>query len=145
METNFHDGEYILTEKVTYRFNPPQRGDVIVFKAPPDDHDEFIKRVIGLPGDTVMVQNCHVYVNNQQLNETYLRSDLCTNPGSLAKEGEPLTVPAGKYFLLGDNRPHSLDSRFEQVGFLGKEKFTGKAWIIYWPLNRLGSVKGVTY
>ncbi len=145
METNFHDGEYILTEKVTYRFNSPQRGDVIVFKAPPDDHDEFIKRVIGLPGDTVMIQNCHVFVNNQQINETYLSKDLCTNPGSFAKEGQTLTVPAGKYFLLGDNRPHSLDSRFDQVQFIGKDKFTGKAWIIYWPLSNIGSVKKVTY
>ena len=143
METNFHNNEYILTEKVTYYFNQPKRGDVVVFKAPPDGHDEYIKRVIALPGETVKVQNCKVYVNGNLLNESYLSPTLCTNPGTFATEGTTLTVPANNYFMLGDNRPHSLDSRY--IGFIGKDKFTGRAWIAYWPVSNAGVVKGVTY
>src|SRR5258708_1127236 len=144
METNFHNNEYILTEKITYDFNKPKQGDVIVFKAPPDGHDEYIKRIIGLPGDTVMVNNCKVYVNGQKLNETsYLADSVCTNPGTFATEGLTLTVPANNYFLLGDNRPHSLDGRY--FGFINKDKFTGRAWLIYCPLGNAGVVKHATY
>lgn len=143
MEINFHNNEYILTEKVTYYFNKPQRGDVVVFKAPPDGHDEYIKRIIGLPGERVMVQNCRVFVNGQLLTENYLPTNLCTNPGTFATEGTSLVVPSNQYFLLGDNRPHSLDSRY--IGFIGQDKFTGRAWVAYWPLSDLGGVKSVTY
>ncbi len=143
METNFHNNEYILTEKITYDFNQPKRGDVVVFKAPPDGHDEYIKRIIGLPNDTVMVQNCRVYVNGTKLNETYLAETICTNPGTFATEGLTLTVPASNYFLLGDNRPHSLDGRY--FGFINKDKFTGRAWIVYWPFANAGVVQHANY
>lgn len=143
MESNFHNGEYILTEKVTYDFNKPERGDVIVFKAPPDGHDEYIKRIIGLPGDKVKVENCKVFVNGNQLNEKYLSAELCTSGGTFLTEGQEISVPTNNYFVLGDNRPHSLDSRY--FGFIGKDKFTGKAWIVYWPLNDVGVVKAVSY
>lgn len=144
MEVNFHDGEYILTEKITYDFNAPKRGDVIVFKAPPDGHDEYIKRIIGLPGDTVMVQNCKVFVNSKQIDETtYLDPSICTNPGTYATEGATITVPTNNFFVLGDNRPHSLDSRY--FGPIGKDKFTGRAWIVYWPVKNAEVVKGVSY
>lgn len=145
MESNFHNNEYILTEKVTYYFNKPKRGEVVVFKAPPDGHDEFIKRIIGIPGDTVMIQSCKVSVNGKIIEEKYLSSGLCTSPGTLATEGKTLTVPDGKYFLMGDNRPHSLDSRYEQIGFIGQDKFTGKAWVVYWPLNDAHIVTDVSY
>ncbi len=143
METNFHNNEYILTVKVTYDFNAPKRGDVVVFKAPPDGHDEYIKRIIGLPGDTVMVANCKVYVNGKQLPELYLAPTLCTNPGTFATEGTTLTVPSNNFFLLGDNRPHSLDGRY--FGWISKDKFTGRAWIVYWPIANAEVVKGVSY
>ncbi len=139
MEPNYHDAEYLLTEKVTYDFNKPARGDVVVFKAPPDGHDEYIKRIIGIPSDTVMIQNCKVYLNGNLLNEPYVPSDFCTSPGTFAAEGATLTVPPNSYFLLGDNRPHSLDSRY--IGFIGQDKFTGRAWIIYWPPKDIGVVK----
>jgi signal peptidase I len=143
METNFHNGEYILTEKVTYDFNQPKRGDVIVFKAPPDGHDEYIKRIIGLPGDIVKVANCKVYVNGRELTEEYLTPNLCTNPGTFATEGATITISANNYFVLGDNRPHSLDSRY--IGPIGRDKFTGRAWIVYWPVKNAEVVKAVTY
>jgi len=139
METNFHNGEYILTQKVTYYFSKPQRGDVIVFKAPPDGHDEYIKRIIGIPGDTVKVQNCKVYVNGKAIDEPYLRPNLCTSPGTFSGEGKEITVTDNNYYVLGDNRPHSLDSRY--FGLIGRDKFTGKAWIVYWPLKYAGVIK----
>jgi signal peptidase I len=139
MEPNFHDGEYLLTDKVTYRFNQPQRGDVVVFKAPPDFSDEFIKRIIGIPGDQVAVQGGKVLVNGAQISETYLPENFQTYPGRFAAEGQTLVVPKDQYFVLGDNREHSLDSR--NIGFIPKDKITGRAWLVYWPVSKAGIVK----
>jgi signal peptidase I len=143
MDPNFHDGEFLLTDKVTYRFGEPKRGDVIVFKAPPDDQEEYIKRIIALPGDTVMIQGGKVFVNGEELHEPYLDSNLQTAAGNFALEGVPLKVPANSYFLMGDNRNHSFDSR--NFGFINKSKFIGKAWLLYWPLQDAGLVKHVNY
>lgn len=139
MENNFHDGEYLLTDKVTYRLGEPKRGDVIVFKAPPDFQEEFIKRIIGIPGDEVMVQGGKTYVNGKQVNETYLQSDVYTSAGSFATEGLKLKVPEGSYFVMGDNRPHSFDGR--NFGFIKRDKITGRAWLVYWPLSNAGVVR----
>ena len=139
MEPNFHDGEYLLTDKVSYRLHEPERGDVIVFKAPPDYVDEFIKRIIGIPGDSVYVKDGKVFVNSKEVIEAYIPPDFHTYAGRFTAEGAVLTVPAGQYFVLGDNREHSLDSR--NIGFIGKDKITGRAWLIYWPLNKAGIVK----
>jgi signal peptidase I len=143
MEPNYHDGEFLLTDKVTYRFNPPKRGDVVVFKAPPDGHDEFIKRIIGIPNDQVMISNGRVFVNGKALNERYLPDNNHTFPGVFATEGRVLTVPANSYFVLGDNREHSFDSR--NFGFIDRSKITGRAWLIYWPLDRAGIIKIASY
>ncbi len=139
MEPNFHDGEYLLTDKISYRLHTPERGDVIVFKAPPDYVDEFIKRIIGIPGDTVSVKNSKVFVNGREIPEAYIPAEYHTYAGRFADEGAVLTVPADEYFVLGDNREHSLDSR--NIGFIGKDKITGRAWLIYWPVNKAGIVK----
>ncbi len=139
MEPNFHDAEYLLTDKISYRLHTPQRGDVIVFKAPPDYVDEFIKRIIGIPGDSVSVKDGKVFVNGKEVIEAYIPSDFHTFAGRFTEEGAVLTVPQDQYFVLGDNREHSLDSR--NIGFIGKDKITGRAWLIYWPLNKAGIVK----
>lgn len=143
MEPNFHDGEYLLTDKISYRFDTPKKGDVIVFKAPPDYTDEFIKRIIGVPGDMVMVQGGKVFVNGQEVIEAYIPSNFPTYAGRFSAEGISLQVPEGEYFVLGDNREHSLDSR--NIGFVPKDKITGKAWVIYWPPQKAGLVKHPTY
>lgn len=144
MYPNFLNGEFLLTDKVTYRFGEPQRGDVIVFKAPPDDKDEYIKRIIGLPGDTVMVKGGLLYVNNQLLDESkYLDSTVITQAGNYAQEGKTGTVAEGEYFVAGDNRPHSLDSR--SFGTIKREKITGRAWVIYWPPQKAGIVPSISY
>lgn len=139
MESNFHDGQYILTDKLTYRFGNPKRGDVVVFKAPPDGHDEFIKRIVGIAGDTVMVQNGHVFLNGKELNETYLPSDLYTSPGSFLTESRTITVENNSYLVMGDNRPNSFDGR--NFGLITRDKITGRGWLVYWPPSDAKIVK----
>ncbi len=140
MHPTFPDAEYLLTEKVSYYRNDPQRGDVIVFK-PPISEEEFIKRVIGLPGDTVMILNGKVFVNDKELNEDYIKVE--TAAGNFLTEGEKYTVPEGNYFVLGDNRPHSSDSR--SWGPITKKVITGKAWLIYFPFDLAGIVPTPNY
>lgn len=143
MDPNFHNGEFLLTDKLSYRFNEPQRGDVVVFKAPPNDENEFIKRIIALPGETVRVQGGRIYVNGNLLTEPYLDASLETRAGSIIREGEEAVVPAGSYAVFGDNRNHSFDSR--NFGFIDKSKFTGRAWLLYWPPGDAGIIKSPSY
>ncbi len=143
MHPNFIDGEYILTDKISYRFRPPQRGDVVVFKAPKDHEIDFIKRIIGLPGEVVKVSGGFIYVNDKQLPETYLPKDYVAKPGSFLTSDQNAIVPPGNYFVLGDNRSHSSDSR--EWGFVKKEEIIGRAWFRYWPISQLGFVPKVKY
>ncbi len=139
MEPNFHDGEYLLTDKISYRFNEPKRGDVIVFKAPPDYKEEFIKRIIALPGETISIKDNKIYINGNLFEENYIPDEIPTQNGSFLKEGEEITLPENSYFVMGDNRPHSLDSR--RFGYVTLDKITGKAWFVYWPPTEAGVVK----
>lgn len=143
MEPNFPNGEFLLTDKVTYRFREPQRGEVIVFKAPLENGEEFIKRIIGLPGETISIKDGHVYVNSSQLDEYYLLADLSTSIGQFLVNKDSITVPADNYFVLGDNRPFSSDSR--SWGFVPKDKITGRAWFVYWPPKSMGTVESISY
>lgn len=136
MSPNYPDGEYLLTEKVTYYLRNPERGDIVVFTPPISNTDEFIKRVIATPGETIKVSNGHVYINGQLLEEDYLKSTVLTSGGDYLAEDTDYTVPEGKYFVLGDNRPNSSDSRF--WGPITKAEISGRAWIIYWPLSLSG-------
>ena len=132
MEPNFPDGQYLITDKVSYKLGEPDRGDVIVFKAPKTDGDEFIKRIIGLPGERITIKDSVVYINSRPLGESYIAKSVNTSVSAFMTEGESITVPAGEFFVLGDNRPHSSDSR--AWGFVPKSEITGKAWFIYWPV-----------
>lgn len=143
MSPNYPDGEYLLTDKVTYRFSEPDRGDIIVFEAPTNDGQEYIKRIIALPGEEISVQNGKVFINGRQLNESYIAEDMETSSGAFLTEGESKLVPQEEYFVLGDNRPHSSDSR--AWGFVPKEKITGRAWVIYWPPQEVGTVRSPKY
>lgn len=140
MHPTFPDGEYLLTEKVSYYRGGPQRGDVVVFK-PPISEDEFIKRIIALPGETISVQNGKVFVNGKELNEDYIKVQ--TNGSAFLSEGEVYTIPEGKYFTMGDNRQHSSDSR--AWGPIEKKDITGKAWLTYWPIDKAGIVRHPNY
>ena len=140
MHPTFLDKEYILTNIITLRFNKPKLGDVIVFKAPNDSEKDYIKRVIGIPGDTVMIKNGDVYVNDKLLDQSaYLQSEVKTYPGSFLKENQFITVPDGSYFVLGDNRPGSSDSR--EWGFVPLTSIIGKSMLVYWPVSKMGLIK----
>lgn len=141
MYPNFTNGEYILTNKLIYRLENPQRGDVIVFQSPTDK--DFIKRVIGLPGETFKVENGKLYINGTQLKEEYLPENLYTQDGADFQNGEDIKIPNDSYVVLGDNRNASSDSR--DWGFRTKKDIIGKAWVIYWPLNRFGLVPHARY
>jgi signal peptidase I len=134
MYPTFKNGEYILTNLIALRTNGVHRGDVIVFIAPPDHEKDFIKRVIGLPGDTVELKSGFVYINGKELNESaYLHSDVRSYGGAYLKDNEPITVPQGDYFVMGDNRPFSSDSR--EWGLLARNMIIGKSFFVYWPVN----------
>lgn len=148
MLPNFVNSEYLLTDKLTYQFSDPKRGDVVVFKAPPsepcaEDECEYIKRVIGIPGDRVMVKDTKVYLNGQLLDQTFLPSDFVTDGGSYAKEGIEKIVPANEYLCFGDNRSHSRDGR--EFGPIKKESIVGRAFVKYWPIKAIGLIPTVRF
>ena len=143
MEPNFHNGEYILTNKVLYKFRDPIRGDVVIFKSPKNKEVDYIKRIIGLPGDTVKLESNSFYVNGQKVEEPYLAPDVVVFGGSFLREGEEIVVSPGMYFVAGDNRPHSSDSR--EFGPVVKEDFIGAAFFRYWPFSQLGVLPHPTY
>lgn len=143
MEPSFHNNEYILTDKISYRFHQPQRGDVVIFKAPKNPDVDYIKRVIGLPGERVKILGGSVYINDEKLSEAYLNDSTNLFPGSYMEEGREITVPDGKYFVLGDNRNHSSDSR--EFGPIAIDTIIGRAFIRYWPIPDMGLVPGIKY
>ncbi len=136
MFPNFKDGDYIITDKVTYKVSEPQRGDIVVFKNPKDQSQDFIKRIIGIPGDVVKVQNGHIFLNGEELAEPFLSSAVITNAGFFMQEGQEVIVPDGHLLVIGDNRPNSSDSR--EWGFIKKQEIIGRVIIRYWPSNGIG-------
>lgn len=123
MEPTLATGEYVIVNRLSYRLGTPQRGDIIVFHPPLAPQEEYIKRVIGLPGDGVEVSNGTVYVNGKPLDETYLKTT--TNYIGTWR------VPAGQLFVLGDNRNNSSDSH--EWGTIAMDSVVGKAVVVYWP------------
>ena len=135
MEPNLHDSEYVLIDKITYHLHPPERGDVIVFERPGEERD-YIKRVIGLPGDTVEVRGGQVWVNGVALDEPYLNQ--ATRTDTPARVVQP-----DHYFVMGDNRNNSSDSR--SFGAIAEEVIVGRAWLVYWPPTDWSVVQHHTY
>lgn len=134
MIPNFHTGDMIITNKLAARFSDFKRGEVIVLQDPLDASKVFIKRIIGLPGENLKLSNGKVYINGQLLDEPYLPADLLTPGESFLKSGDEVVIPEGNYFVIGDNRNNSSDSR--QWGFLKKELIIGQALLRYWPINQ---------
>lgn len=143
MYPNFHHGDYILSNKIEYYFSLPKRGQVIVFKNPRNTSQDFIKRIIGLPGEKVKIASGHIYINDQILNESYLDPSVFTNTGVFIREGEQVEVPTNHYLVLGDNRAASSDSR--EWGFVSKDQIIGQAILRYFPLNEVGLIQGANY
>lgn len=142
MLDNFHTGEYVLANKFEYRFAKPKRGDVVIFKH--SEAADFIKRVIGVPGDKVELKGGKFYINGKVLEETYLLPENQNIPGGdFLSEGGYVEVPEGKLFVVGDNRRNSSDSR--TWGFLDTADIKGKAWLVYWPISAFHVVQAPTY
>jgi signal peptidase I len=131
MRPNLHTGEYALIEKVSYRFHTPRRGDVIVFRSPVDPGKDYIKRVIGLPGEMVEVRQARVYINGRPLVEKYTEEPPYYLFG-------PERVPKHSLFVLGDNRNQSLDSH--RFHFLDDDAIRGRAVVIVWPFRDMGRI-----
>lgn len=155
MVPTVNPGEYVLIDKISPRFNDYQRGDIVVFQ-PPDGFGQggvpFIKRVIGMPGDTISLENGRVFVQQPggspvRIEEPYLVHAIGGEVApTLPKDAEGTTswtVPTGTYFVMGDNRPNSQDSRF--FGVVERELIVGRAWLRYFPLDRMGFVEHPTY
>jgi signal peptidase I len=124
MEPNFHEGQRVVVNKAVYFFGEPKRGDVVIFKAPVSQQDDYIKRIIGLPEDTIEVKDQAVYVNDVKLDEPYIK-----NPPRYTMD--KITVPKDNYFVLGDNRNNSNDSHYGWL--LPRQNVIGKAWLSTWP------------
>lgn len=134
MIPNYVDGQYYFSNKFVYRTGDPQRGEVVVFKNPKDENQDFFKRIVGLPGEQIKIQGCHVYVNDQILNEPYLSQDICTRGGIFLQEGVSTTIPADNYITLGDNRDHSSDSR--EWGFVPRNNIIGRMDFCYFRCSK---------
>ncbi|EKD86740.1 MAG: hypothetical protein ACD_37C00161G0002 [uncultured bacterium] len=140
MFPNFHDSEYLVTNIIGVKLSDSKLGDVVVFKAPDNPERDFIKRVIGTSGDSVSIKEGHVYLNGKILDESkYLKPDIKTYGGSFLQEGNEVSVPEGYFFVLGDNRSFSSDSR--EWGFVPRKNIIGNSIFIYWPLNSAGLIK----
>ncbi|MBC7263292.1 MAG: signal peptidase I [Chloroflexi bacterium] len=132
MQPSLHSDERLVIEKLSYHLHPPQRGDIIVLRLTDRSTNPLIKRVIGLPGETVEIRDGRVYINGQVLEEPYV---IQPASGSMP----PRVVPPGHVFVLGDNRDYSNDSR--TFGEVPLENVLGRAWFRYWPLNEIGFVR----
>ena len=126
MEPNFEDGQRLIVNKIVYRFDKVERGDVVVLRPPTNENVNYIKRVIGLPGETVEIKNGFVYINGQSLSEPYVLD----YPRYTTKKPQ---VPAGYYFVLGDNRNNSSDSHI--WGPIPQDNIIGRVWLSIWPPN----------
>lgn len=140
MYPNFQDKEYVLTNIISLRFENPIKGDVVVFKAPSDGEKDYIKRVVGIPGDNISIRNGAVYINNSKFDESkYLQDGLFTTGGSYLRDGQSITLNSDEYFVMGDNRLSSSDSR--EWGPVNKTAIIGKSFFVYWPPKEMKVIK----
>lgn len=138
METTLSDGDNLLVDKITYRFSEPKRFDIIVFPFQYDTDTYYIKRIIGMPGETVQIDyDGNIYINGSLLEESYGR-EVIQNPGRAA---EPITLGKDEYFVMGDNRNNSSDSRDPSVGNIHRKDIIGRAWVRIWPFSKFGVLK----
>lgn len=137
MEPTFDTGDYILTSKIVYKFRPMKRGDIVVFQSPQNKDVDFIKRIIGLPGDTILIHDGNVFVNGTLIDEPYIaaRTNLWGEAGFL-KDNVPLVIPVDNVFVMGDNRPKSSDSR--EFGYIPVGSVIGVVFYRYFPPTKVG-------
>lgn len=140
MVPTMHTNDYLITEKISYKFRSPKSGEIIVLKNPRDESQDFIKRIIAVPGDTLRISNNSVFVNGQLIKEDYLPPGTITRPGTFIQEGEEVKAGSNQYFVFGDNRKHSSDSR--DWGAVTKEEIVGRAYFRYFPISDIGLLTG---
>lgn len=137
MEPTLSDGDNLIVDKLSYRFRDPERFDVIVFPYQHAEDTYYIKRIIGLPGETVQVKDGYAYIDGKKLDEDFGK-ELMEDPGIASA---PIELGEDEYFVLGDNRNHSMDSRSSSVGVLTRKQLIGRAWVRIYPFNKMGFVK----
>ena len=139
MEPTLSNGERLFVNKFIYRFNSPERGDIVVFTPDGAENKMYIKRVIGLPGETVLIEDGTTYIDGEPLEEDYIKEEIRGNFG-------PYDIPEENVFVLGDNRNQSADSRFTSVvGFVSYDSIAGKAFWVYWPLTEMRLLQHYEY
>lgn len=137
MENTLHNGDNLIVEKLSYRFHDPERFDIIVFPFQFQDNTYYIKRIIGLPGETVQIMDDgSIYINGEKLEENYGMEVI--KPETIGRAAEPIELGDDEYFVMGDNRNNSSDSRTDMVGNIKRENIIGKAWLRIWPVSDFG-------
>lgn len=140
MEPTLYHKDNLIVDKLTYRFKDPQRFDIVVFPFQYEENTYFIKRIIGLPGETVQIDvQGNIYINGELLQESYGKEII--RPENIGRAAEPVTLGEDEYFVMGDNRNNSKDSRTEIVGNIHRRDIIGRAWIRIWPFDRFGILK----
>ena len=141
MQPTLYNGEYLWVDKFTYQFSEPERFDVIIFPIVyRGENSHFVKRIIGLPGETVYInENGVIYINGEVLPDTYGKEVIAEYNRQLA--AEPITLDSDEYFVMGDNRNHSSDSRFESVVNIERDRIMGRVVARLWPFNKIGTIK----
>ena len=138
MEPMLSDGDNLIVDKISYRFQDPQRFDIIVFPFQYEENTYYIKRIIGLPGETVYIdENGQIFINDVLLKESYGKEVILDS----GRAYEPITLGIDEYFVMGDNRNNCSDSRDPAVGNIHRDELIGKAWVRIWPLNKIGMIK----
>ena len=137
MENTLHNGDNLIVDKLSYRFHDPERFDIIVFPFQFQDNTYYIKRIIGLPGETVQIMDDgSIYINGEKLEENYGMEVI--KPETIGRAAEPIELGDDEYFVMGDNRNNSSDSRTDMVGNIKRENIIGKAWLWIWPVSDFG-------
>lgn len=140
MEPTLSDGDNLIVDKITYRFSDPKRFDIIVFPFKLEENTYYIKRIIGLPGETVQIDlQGNIYINGELLSESYGREVIA--PENVGIAVDPIVLGEDEYFVMGDNRNNSMDSRTEIIGNIHGDDIVGRAWVRIWPLSKLGILK----
>ncbi|MCB7303294.1 signal peptidase I [Bariatricus massiliensis] len=139
MEPSLSHGDNLIVDKLSYRFRDPSRYDVIVFPYQHAENTYYIKRIIGMPGETIQIKDGYVYINGEKLDEHFGAEVMQETSNNIA--ANPVELADDEYFVLGDNRNHSSDSRDPSVGILKRSQIIGRAWVRIFPFNKIGFVK----
>ena len=138
MEATLHDGDNLIVDKLSYHFREPKRFEIIVFPYRHKENTYYIKRIIGMPGETVQIKDGYVYIDGERLLSDIYGNELIKDPQTAT---DPITLKENEYFVMGDNRNHSMDSRDPSVGVLTKEDLIGRAWVRIYPFDNIGVIR----